>query len=201
MEEYLVLVYAGLTGTVTMITCTVLALTRLVFEYKGDSSDSGAFQKCSPTDSFSLWPSPSPDAIEVNTLEQLLHNICLLLSSRTREIVKAALGFIKVILFILDPKRLASHTTVLVRTNSTLPPATDTLQGLFSFPTQPLWPLLRWKALQTSRRTCGGASETSWRTSSPSWSGSLGKCWPGGKRKLSQISLALLTTSPIWSCK
>lgn len=36
MEQYLVLVYAGLTGSVTMITCTVLALTRLVFEYKGD---------------------------------------------------------------------------------------------------------------------------------------------------------------------
>ena len=48
-------------------------------------------------------------------MEQLLHNICLLLSSRTREIVKAALGFIKVILFIMDPKTLASHVTVMVR--------------------------------------------------------------------------------------
>lgn len=47
-------------------------------------------------------------------MEQLLHNICLLLSSRTREIVKAALGFIKVILFIMDPKTLASHITVMV---------------------------------------------------------------------------------------
>ncbi|XP_074501840.1 RRP12-like protein [Sebastes fasciatus] len=88
MEEYLVLVYAGLTGSVTMITCTVLALTRLVFEYK--------------------------DAIEVNVMEQLLHNICLLLSSRTREIVKAGLSFIKVILFIMDPKTLASHATVMM---------------------------------------------------------------------------------------
>ncbi|XP_029377782.1 RRP12-like protein isoform X2 [Echeneis naucrates] len=88
MEEYLMLVYAGLTGSVTMITCTVLALTRLVFEYK--------------------------DSIEVSTMEQLLHNICLLLSSRTREIVKAALGFIKVILFIMDPKTLASHVTVMM---------------------------------------------------------------------------------------
>lgn len=35
MEEYLALVYVGLTGSVTMITCTVLALTRLVFEFKG----------------------------------------------------------------------------------------------------------------------------------------------------------------------
>ncbi|XP_056290928.1 RRP12-like protein isoform X2 [Pseudoliparis swirei] len=89
MEQYLALVYAGLTGSVTMITCTVLALTRLMFEYK--------------------------DAIDVTTREQLLHNVCLLLTSRTREIVKASLGFIKVILFIMDPKTLASHATVIMK--------------------------------------------------------------------------------------
>lgn len=43
MEQYLALVYAGFTGSVTMITCTVLALTRLVFEYKGRSPDIGRF--------------------------------------------------------------------------------------------------------------------------------------------------------------
>uniref|UniRef100_A0A8C7YIL2 Ribosomal RNA processing 12 homolog n=1 Tax=Oryzias sinensis TaxID=183150 RepID=A0A8C7YIL2_9TELE len=88
LEQFLVLVYAGLTGSVTMMTCAVLALTRLVFEYK--------------------------DFIEESTLEQLLNNVCLLLSSRTREVVKAALGFIKVILFIMDPKTLASHVTVMM---------------------------------------------------------------------------------------
>lgn len=36
MDQFLLLVYAGLTGSVTMITCTVLALTRLVFQYKGE---------------------------------------------------------------------------------------------------------------------------------------------------------------------
>uniref|UniRef100_A0A672G1Y3 Uncharacterized protein n=1 Tax=Salarias fasciatus TaxID=181472 RepID=A0A672G1Y3_SALFA len=86
MDQYLLLVYAGLMGSVTMITCTVLALTRLVFEYR--------------------------DSIEVTSMEQLLSNVCLLLSSRTREIVKAALGFIKVILFIMDAKTLASHATM-----------------------------------------------------------------------------------------
>lgn len=35
ITQYLALVYAGLTGSVTMISCTVLALTRLVFEFKG----------------------------------------------------------------------------------------------------------------------------------------------------------------------
>lgn len=37
INEFLGHVYIGLTGSVTMITCTVLALTRLVFHYKGES--------------------------------------------------------------------------------------------------------------------------------------------------------------------
>ncbi|XP_051935458.1 RRP12-like protein isoform X1 [Hippocampus zosterae] len=88
IKEYLVMVYAGLTGPITMLTCTVLALTRLVYEYK--------------------------DSIEVSTMEQLLHNVCLLLASRTREVVKAALSFIKVILFVLETNTLASHLTVMM---------------------------------------------------------------------------------------
>lgn len=58
-------------------------------------------------------------------MEQLLHNVCLLLMSRTREIVKAALGFIKVILFIMDPKTLASHATVMVGINRICKPQSD----------------------------------------------------------------------------
>uniref|UniRef100_A0AAY4CA86 RRP12-like protein n=1 Tax=Denticeps clupeoides TaxID=299321 RepID=A0AAY4CA86_9TELE len=86
-DQYLALVYVGLTGSVTMITCTILALTRLVFQYKGENS------------------------IEPSSLELLLQNVCLLLSSRTREVIKASLGFIKVILFIMDVKVLAGHVT------------------------------------------------------------------------------------------
>uniref|UniRef100_A0A3B3T8K8 Ribosomal RNA processing 12 homolog n=1 Tax=Paramormyrops kingsleyae TaxID=1676925 RepID=A0A3B3T8K8_9TELE len=88
IQQYLGLVYAGLTGSVTMISCTVLALTRLVFEFNGN--------------------------MEVSVMEELLHNVCLLLGSRTREIVKAALGFIKVILFIMDVKVLASHVPTMM---------------------------------------------------------------------------------------
>ncbi|KAJ8248399.1 hypothetical protein GJAV_G00241620 [Gymnothorax javanicus] len=88
LDQYLQLVYIGLSGSVTMITCTVLALTRLLFEFK--------------------------DLMDVLVLEQLLHNVVLLLSSRTREIVKAALGFIKVILFVMDVQVLASHMPVIM---------------------------------------------------------------------------------------
>ncbi|XP_041921252.1 RRP12-like protein isoform X3 [Alosa sapidissima] len=88
LEEFLSVVYVGLTGTVTMMTCTVLALSRLVFHYR--------------------------DSIESSTLEQLLHNVCLLLTCRTRQILKVALGFLKVILYVLDVKTLAGHLTVMM---------------------------------------------------------------------------------------
>ncbi|XP_018428299.1 PREDICTED: RRP12-like protein isoform X1 [Nanorana parkeri] len=83
MEHYLSIVYAGLTGSVTMISCSVLTLTRLLFEFK--------------------------DHMGLEVIEQLLENVCLLLSSRTREIVKAALGFIKVVIFMMDLKVLTKH--------------------------------------------------------------------------------------------
>ncbi|XP_052468820.1 RRP12-like protein isoform X1 [Carassius gibelio] len=89
INEYLGHVYIGLTGSVTMVICTVLALTRLVFHYK--------------------------DTIDVSSLELLLQNVCLLLSSRTRDVLKASLGFLKVLLFCLDVKVLASHITVIMK--------------------------------------------------------------------------------------
>ncbi|XP_040291346.1 RRP12-like protein isoform X1 [Bufo bufo] len=88
LERYLAVVYAGLTGSVTMITCTVLALTRLVFEFK--------------------------DHTGVAVIEQLLQNVCLLLSAKTREVVKAALGFIKVIIFTMDLKVLTRHLQMMI---------------------------------------------------------------------------------------
>ncbi|XP_050755284.1 RRP12-like protein isoform X3 [Gymnogyps californianus] len=88
MQRFLLLVYAGLTGSVTMISCTVLALTRLFFEFK--------------------------DHLELSVVEQLLQNICLLLASRTRDVVKAALGFLKVTLLLVDTKLLAKHVEAML---------------------------------------------------------------------------------------
>ncbi|XP_053168440.1 RRP12-like protein isoform X3 [Hemicordylus capensis] len=83
MQRYLLLVYAGLTGSVTMISCTVLALARLLFEFK---------------------EYVGPDA-----LEQLVHHVCLMVGSRTRDVVKSALGFLKVALLLLDTAVLSRH--------------------------------------------------------------------------------------------
>ncbi|OCT71705.1 hypothetical protein XELAEV_18034683mg [Xenopus laevis] len=88
MEQYLAVVYAGLTGSVTMISCSVLTLTRLLFEFK--------------------------DQMGLDVIEQLLENVCLLLGSRTREVIKAALGFIKVIIFIMDIKVLSNQLQMMM---------------------------------------------------------------------------------------
>ncbi|XP_074763664.1 RRP12-like protein isoform X2 [Athene noctua] len=90
LQRFLLLVYAGLTGSVTMISCTVLALTRLFFEFKGE------------------W------GTGLSVVEQLLQNICLLLASRTRDVVKAALGFLKVTLLLVDTKLLAKHVQTML---------------------------------------------------------------------------------------
>ncbi|NXB05579.1 RRP12 protein, partial [Cnemophilus loriae] len=88
MQRFLLLIYVGLTGSVTMISCTVLALTRLFFEFK--------------------------DHLEFSVVEQLLQNICLLLASRTRDVVKSALGFLKVTLLLVDTKLLAKHVQTML---------------------------------------------------------------------------------------
>ncbi|XP_063291043.1 RRP12-like protein isoform X1 [Pelobates fuscus] len=88
MESYLAVVYAGLAGSVTMISCAVFTLTRLLFEFK--------------------------EQMGVDIIEHLLQNVCLLLISKTREIVKAALGFIKVIIFIMDIKVLSKQLQMMI---------------------------------------------------------------------------------------
>ncbi|XP_067909346.1 RRP12-like protein [Heterodontus francisci] len=94
VSQYLALVYAGLTGSITMISCTVLALTRLVFEFK--------------------------DKMDVSTIEQLLQHVCLLLQSKTRDVVKSALSFIKVVLFIMDTRVLAQQLQHLMESISSM---------------------------------------------------------------------------------
>lgn len=57
------------------------------------------------------------DHLELSVVEQLLQNVCLLLASRTRDVVKAALGFLKVVLLLVDTKLLAKHVQAMVRSH------------------------------------------------------------------------------------
>ncbi|XP_044772502.1 RRP12-like protein isoform X2 [Neomonachus schauinslandi] len=88
LQRYLVLIYPGLVGAVTMVSCSILALTHLLFEFKG--------------------------LMGTSTVEQLLENVCLLLASRTRDVVKSALGFIKVVGVVMDVAHLAKHVPLVM---------------------------------------------------------------------------------------
>lgn len=70
-----------------------------------------------------LWLSPVTvaDHLELSVVEQLLQNVCLLLASRTRDVVKAALGFLKVTLLLVDTKLLAKHVQAMVRSHMGCP--------------------------------------------------------------------------------
>uniref|UniRef100_A0A8I3WSL1 Ribosomal RNA processing 12 homolog n=1 Tax=Callithrix jacchus TaxID=9483 RepID=A0A8I3WSL1_CALJA len=88
LQRYLVLIYPGLVGAVTMVSCSILALTHLLFEFKG--------------------------LMGTSTVEQLLENVCLLLASRTRDVVKSALGFIKVVVTVMSVAHLAKHVQLVM---------------------------------------------------------------------------------------
>ncbi|XP_028336947.1 RRP12-like protein [Physeter macrocephalus] len=88
LERYLVLIYPGLVGAVTTVSCSILALTHLLFEFKG--------------------------LMGTSTMEQLLENVCLLLASRTRDVVRSALGFIKVAVVVMDMAHLAKHVQLVM---------------------------------------------------------------------------------------
>ncbi|XP_022336615.2 RRP12-like protein isoform X1 [Crassostrea virginica] len=83
LEDYFQMVMAGLGGSPQMVSSTLLALTRIVYEFKASISSS--------------------------LLETIVENLCLLLTSKTREVVKAALGFMKVLLSAYPDTVLAPH--------------------------------------------------------------------------------------------
>ncbi|XP_035673332.1 RRP12-like protein isoform X4 [Branchiostoma floridae] len=88
IEEFLQLVFAGLGGSNHMMSATVLALTRLMYEFK--------------------------DLISASLLGQLVESICLVLSSKAKDVVKSALGFVKVLVMTTDNITLAQHVRPLV---------------------------------------------------------------------------------------
>ncbi|XP_074641768.1 RRP12-like protein isoform X2 [Tubulanus polymorphus] len=88
VTDYLQLVMAGLLGSPHMISTTLHALTRLLFQYK--------------------------DCISENTLSELMSNMCILLTSKAREIVQAVLPFFKVLLGSFPESRLAKYLTDIV---------------------------------------------------------------------------------------
>ncbi|XP_075391105.1 RRP12-like protein [Tenrec ecaudatus] len=88
LQRFLVLIYPGLVGPVTTVSCTILALTHLLFEFK--------------------------ERLGTRLVAQLLESVCLLLASRTRDVVKSALGFVKVVVAVMDGAHLAKHVQLVM---------------------------------------------------------------------------------------
>lgn len=49
-----------------------------------------------------------------------MQHVCLMVGSRTRDVVKSALGFLKVALLLLDTALLSRHLETMVRRGNTL---------------------------------------------------------------------------------
>ncbi|XP_069140254.1 RRP12-like protein [Argopecten irradians] len=83
VHNYFRTLMAGLAGSPQMVSATLLALTRVLYEFK--------------------------DHIDGLLLESIIDNACLLLMSRAREVVKSTLSFIKVLLSAYKDTTLAPH--------------------------------------------------------------------------------------------
>ncbi|ORX37048.1 putative ribosomal protein [Kockovaella imperatae] len=89
VEEFITMVAAGLTSsTPHMISASINALSRLVFEYHPQ--------------------------VSTTTLSELVSTTAVFLQSKNREIVKSALGFIKLLTITLPPNLIVPHLPTLV---------------------------------------------------------------------------------------
>lgn len=108
-EEFITMVAAGLTGaTPHMISASINALSRLVFEFKGQSClvSLAYFRKLTVTS--------QPDSISAQTLSELISTLAVFLTSKNREIIKSSLGFIKVATVSLPLETIEPHLPQLV---------------------------------------------------------------------------------------
>ena len=99
------MVAAGLTGTTPhMISATINAISRLIFEFKG---------RHLPKTS-NLPANGSPDELSENLISELVLTTSVFVSSKNREIVKSALGFVKVAIVALPLPTISPHLHILV---------------------------------------------------------------------------------------
>lgn len=83
LTEYFQICFAGLGGSPITITASICALSRLIYEFK--------------------------DKMSSELMNNCITNVCFLLGTNTREVCKAALGFVTVLITILDRSTLAQH--------------------------------------------------------------------------------------------
>jgi len=88
LNVYFEIVFAGLAGSPDMIKSTIIAVCRLVYEFRN------------------TMPS--------ELLDQTIKNVCILLGCNTREVCKASLSFVMVLCSILDRPTLAQYAQTIL---------------------------------------------------------------------------------------
>jgi ribosomal RNA-processing protein 12 len=98
---------AGLAGaTPHMISATVTAISRLVFEFKGQFTSGLTYRAGLLT--------PTADDLSPTMLDEILSTLLVFIGSANREIVKSALGFIKLSVHTLPVEMVMPHLNQLV---------------------------------------------------------------------------------------
>ncbi|XP_033632668.1 RRP12-like protein [Asterias rubens] len=86
--RYIGMLSAGLAGSPQMISATVQALTRVVYEFK--------------------------DVVQGSFMSQMMEGVCSLLQSNAREVLSATLGLVKVLVAILEDVTMAQYVEPLI---------------------------------------------------------------------------------------
>ncbi|XP_013779774.1 RRP12-like protein isoform X2 [Limulus polyphemus] len=89
LSEYMQLLLGGLVGTPHMISASILSISKVLYEFK--------------------------DQLPSELVHLLVENMCLLLTSRSREVVQSALSFVKILFSTLSVNDLAQHVEFLVK--------------------------------------------------------------------------------------
>jgi ribosomal RNA-processing protein 12 len=106
VSDYFLTVLAGLAGSAHMVSATLLALSRLVYEFHGKYQMMTVGQV-----KYICWT----DLLGAELIKRLLSSTCVFLSSKSREVVRATLEFIKVTIGVLPAAELIPHVQDMVR--------------------------------------------------------------------------------------
>jgi len=95
LKNYMQVILAGLAGNPTVINCTILAITRIFYEFR--------------------------DIFPDDLMEMVVTNVCLLLTSQSREVVGASLSFLHVFVTTNDVLKSAPHVEGIVKSLLKMP--------------------------------------------------------------------------------
>jgi len=106
IEEYMTMLAGGLAGASPhMISATVTAISRSVFEFKGE---------CSWYELIAQLSHHLSDAISAKMLNEIIQTLLVFLTSANREIVKSVLGFVKLSIHTFSTELIRPHLNELV---------------------------------------------------------------------------------------